>query len=152
MVLFSQYYSCAAPLSLLNHSNEPVISAARRPSSPAGVELGEKAVINTSSFNIWSPRNGNSSKHGVRLFWFSYMNKLCVWTWVRNSVFFKLLTVVCVFGPVWCWCCPAVASAACPVSPASSLVTELYERSPLGHDHAAPLLAFSLIPSSTEGT
>lgn len=53
-------------------------------------------------------------------------------------------------GLVWRWCCPCVVSAACSVWPAASLLTELYEPSPLGHDHVAPLLAFSLIPSSTD--
>lgn len=53
--VFLMFFSCSYPLSVLIHCNEPVLSAACQPSSAAGVEFGEEAVIDASSFNVRSP-------------------------------------------------------------------------------------------------
>lgn len=106
-------------------------------SSAAGVELSKKALVNVSSFDVWSPWSDTNSESGNE----TSQNCLTV-----NEI----LTVLSVFGPAWRWCDLNGTSSPWSAWPVASPLAELCEPSPNEHGRIVPPLALSAIPSSAD--
>lgn len=113
------------------------VSAAHPPSSAAGVEVGEEAIVNVSSLDVRHPERqiGDVSVSAVRF-----------QRWTSSA----RLTVLSVSGRVGRWCRPALVSASCSFGPAASPTGAPRDPSLLGLDRAFPFPAVFPTPSSED--